>query len=381
MRINPVLASLGANPMAEIHQKANELAATGEPMFNFSIGDPREPTASFIRQALLDNVPEISQYPSAGGLPQTRRAIAEYVERRFGTPVDPDAQVTPTAGLKEAVFTSPLAFVDRAARDVVIYATPGYPVYEAGARMAGAETYQVTLEGDFLFAPDMVPDPIWERAAMVWINTPHNPSGSVMRRSDLEAFYTKARSTDTLIFSDECYVDLYEGEPPASVLQVSGPDFAGVVSLLSLSKRSGMTGYRAGAMVGDARAIAALRNLRTSTGTLSQEFTQAAAVEAWSDDEHVAPRREIFAAKRAVLRDVFEDCGYETVASQAGLYLWVRVGDDMAMAERLLEHRVVASPGSVFGPGGEGYMRFALVPTLEECKKAVEVLRVCLTKQ
>jgi len=365
--------------MAAIHEKVGELQAAGVPLMNFSIGDPTEPTAPFIRDALLDAVPEVSQYPSAGGRPATRSAIAHYIERRFGVPVDPATHVIPTAGSKEAVFSSPLAFVDRSAGDVVIYATPGYPVYEAGARMAGAEVYQVTLEGDFLFTPEMVPDPIWDRASMVWINTPHNPSGSVMRIDALQAFYAKARSTNTLLCSDECYVDLYEGEPPASVLQVAGPELEGVISYLSLSKRSGMTGYRAAAMVGDAIAIAALKNLRTSTGTLSQEFVQAASVQAWGDDEHVTPRREIFAAKRALLRDVFEDCGYQTVASQAGLYLWVSVGDDIAMADKLLESHIVASPGSVFGPGGEGYMRFALVPTLEECRTSVEVLRQCLT--
>jgi len=365
--------------MAAIHEKVRELRSSDAPLIDFSIGDPREPTAAFVRQALLESVPDVSQYPSAGGLPTTRQAIADYVERRFGTRVDPDTQIIPTSGSKEAVFSSPLAFVNRSAGDVVIYATPGYPVYEAGARMAGAEVHQVTLGGDFIFTADMVPDDVWERASMVWINTPHNPSGSVMQLDALQGFYEKARASKTLLCSDECYVDLYEGEPPASVLQVSGPGLTCVISYLSLSKRSGMTGYRAGAMVGDATAIAALKNLRTSTGTLSQEFVQAAAIQAWSDDEHVVPRREIFAAKRSLLRDVFEDFGFETVASHAGLYLWVRVGDDIAWTEKMLERYIVASPGSVFGPGGEGYMRFALVPTLEECKNAVEVLRECLT--
>ena len=152
-----------------------------------------------------------------------------------------------------------------------------------------------------------------------------------------------------------------------------------MLSFLSCSKRSGMTGYRSGAIVGDAGAIAALRDLRSSVGVASPEFVQAAAVAAWSDDAHATERRGIFFAKRQVLRRFFEELGYEVVGSRAGIYLWVKVDDDMATTERLLEHGVVVSPGRIFGSGGEGFVRFALVPTLEETHQAVEVLRKCLS--
>ena len=141
-----------------------------------------------------------------------------------------------------------------------------------------------------------------------------------------------------------------------------------------------MTGYRSAAMVGDARAIGALTSLRTSTGTAPPEFTQMAAVAAWSDDAHVGERRRIFSEKRAILREVFRGMGYRIAASDAGLYLWVEVGDDVEMTMRLLERGVVVSPGRVFGPGGEGYIRLALVPSPEECKQAVEVLEECLMR-
>jgi aspartate/methionine/tyrosine aminotransferase len=179
---------------------------------------------------------------------------------------------------------------------------------------------------------------------------------------------------------DECYVDLYEDEPPPSILEVADAGLAGALSFLSLSKRSGMTGYRSAVVVGDARAINALRALRTSTGTASPEFVQGAAIAAWADDEHVAQRREIFSAKRAVLKAAFEDLGYRVVASRAGLYLWVRVDDDVAVAARLLAGGVLVSPGSAFGAGGEGFVRLALVPTLEDSEHAVEVLKKCLTE-
>ena len=153
----------------------------------------------------------------------------------------------------------------------------------------------------------------------------------------------------------------------------------GVLSFLSLSKRSGMTGYRSGAVVGDAGAIAALTGLRTATGTASPEFTQAAAVAAWSDDDHVAERRAIFAAKRRILRKAFDELGVEVVGSTAGLYLWVRVDDDLSVTQRLLGSGIVVSPGRAFGPGGEEYIRLAMVPTLDECEEAAKAVMECLS--
>ena len=136
-----------------------------------------------------------------------------------------------------------------------------------------------------------------------------------------------------------------------------------------------MTGYRSGAIVGDAEAVAALKALRTTTGTASPEFVQSAAAAAWSDDEHAAARRSIFAEKRRILRAAFEDLGAPVIASHAGLYLWVQFEDDLAVTDRLLEAGVVVSPGRFFGPGGEGHIRLALVPTLDECADAADVLR------
>ncbi len=166
-----------------------------------------------------------------------------------------------------------------------------------------------------------------------------------------------------------------------SVLEAAGSGAAGVLSYLSLSKRSGMTGYRSGAIVGDPEAIATLVSLRTSTGTAPPEFTQAAAAAAWADDGHVAERRAVFAAKRAVLRRAFERLGLEVVSSRAGLYLWVRVDDDVETAARLLGEGVVVSPGRTFGPGGEGHIRLALVPALDECDEAGEAVIRCLSER
>jgi succinyldiaminopimelate transaminase len=383
MELNPILEQLGSYPIALIHQRARARVEAGLPTYDFSIGDPREPTPEMIQTALREAVPEVSQYPLTAGISELRQAIAAYLDRRLGVTIDPETQVMPTSGSKEAVFNTPLAFIDRSAtKRTVVYPTPGYPIYERGALFAGADIHPVVLEGDFVQRVDMVPDDVWQRARIVWSCSPHNPAGSVMSGDNLAAHVERSRSSGALFFADECYLDVYEEdafpEGPASVLQVAGPGAPGVLSFLSLSKRSGMTGYRSGAMVGDPEIIGALKKLRTATGTASPEFVQRAAVVAWRDDAHAAQRRKIFAAKRAILGEAFADLGLRVVASRAGLYLWVEVGDDMAATERLLEHGVVVSPGRFFGRGGEGHLRLALVPALDECEAAADALRRAL---
>ncbi|VAW04049.1 N-succinyl-L,L-diaminopimelate aminotransferase, type 2 [hydrothermal vent metagenome] len=383
MRINPVLSELGEYKIAAVKEIARALQAEGKKVIDFSIGDPREPTPAFITDALHDAIPAVSQYPAAAGLPEFREAVADYVQRRFGVSVDPDTQIVPTSGSKEAVFNTPFAFCDPGANDVVVYGSPGYPIYERGARFAGAEAYAVELSGDFVLRHDDIPDDIWSRTRLVWTCTPHNPTGAVTSAEDLDGLLSRCRANDALLLSDECYMDVYEEEHfpdgPTSTLQVAGPGCRGALVYLSLSKRSGMTGYRSGAIVGDPDAIAVLKNLRSTTGTAAPEHVQRMAVAAWGDDVHAEERRDVFAAKRAVLRQGFEPLGYKVVASQAGLYLWIAVGDDLAMMDRLLQSGVVVSAGRFFGAGGEGYIRLALVPTLEDCAKAAEVVRTCLS--
>jgi len=381
MKRNPVLDRLGTYPMAEVQERARDLRAAGMPVIDFSIGDPREPTPPFIPAALRAAVPAVSQYPTVAGLPEIRAAVAGYLQRRFDVEVDPEIQVLPTSGSKEAILSAPLAFVDRDAGDAVVFGTPGYPVYERGSLFAGAEAVGVRLTGDFVLRAGDIPDDAWPRARLVWVCTPHNPTGAVASRDDLTDLVAACREHEALLMTDECYADLYEGDPPPSALQAAGPGCEGVLAFFSLSKRSGMTGYRSGAIVGDAAGIAALRQLRGSVGVAPAEFVQAAAAAAWSDDAHPAERRDIFARKRAVLGAAFADMGYEVVGSRAGIYLWVRVGDEAAATRRLLERGVVVSPGPAFGPGGEGFIRLALVPTLEECLDSVEVLKSCLRNE
>lgn len=378
MELNPVLARLGNYPIAAIRERALERIEAGLPVIDFSIGDPREPTPGFIADALRNAVPEVSQYPTAAGRRELREAIAAYVQRRFGVTIDPETQVMPTSGSKEAIFSTPLAFIDRDSDDGVVFPSPGYPVYERGSLFAGAVPHPVVLGDDFILRESAIPDDAWDSAKLVWTCTPHNPTGAVSTKDDLAGLYRRCRQAGAMLLSDECYSDTYEDEKfpggPASVLQIADEGIRGALVYLSLSKRSGMTGYRSGAIVGDAEAITALRDLRSQTGTASPDFVQAAAVAAWSDDGHAADRRTLFTAKRRILERAFEELGMEVVASRAGLYLWVRVGDDVLITDRLLGAGIVVSPGRSFGDGGEGYIRLALVPTLEECDAAADAL-------
>jgi succinyldiaminopimelate transaminase len=374
MRVNPALDRVGAHPITAIQEQVRELRARGEEVLDFSLGDPIEPTWEQIPAAVAASVPAVSQYPTTRGLPELRRAISGYVRRRFDIEIDPDIQVIPTSGAKEAIFSSHLAFVDRERGDVVGYPDPGYPVYARGAALAGAEPRPVAAGGDFVVGAGQVAPEDWKRMAMLWICTPSNPSGAVTSLSQLDGLVSACRSHGVLLCSDECYVDLYEDDPPPSVLQSAGPGSEGVLSFLSLSKRSGMTGYRSGAIVGDPAAIERIFRLRTSTGTASPEFVQQGAITAWNDDEHVAARRRIFNEKRRVLRSGLSTGGIEAVASGAGLYLWVKVDDDLTAATDLAAEGVVVSPGRIFGERGVGFLRLALVPDVDTCRRAAEIM-------
>jgi acetylornithine aminotransferase len=370
---NPALGQLKKNLMVELDERRRALAAAGKRLFDFGLGDPREPTPGFIRDALIHGVPEVSQYPSPFGTAALRRAAAGYLSRRFGVTVDPERQVLACAGAKEAIFHRPLAFAGGDPRRTkVVMPDPGYPTYEVGTRLAGLEAVKVPLTAArrFLLEPEDVGEDVLSRTLVYWISYPHNPTGAVAPRDYLRRVGEAARRFGFVVASDECYADVYFAEPPASMLEVQVEH---VVAIHSCSKRSGMTGYRSGFLAGDPDVVAALRALRSHPGVASAEFVPAAATAAWSDDAHAHERREIFRAKRDRFLAFFRRHGLRADASDATLYLWVRVpaGETSgSYALRLLEEGIVVAPGTAFG-AGEGYVRVALVPTLDECDAAI----------
>jgi LL-diaminopimelate aminotransferase len=370
---NPALDAVQKNLMVALEEKKAALRAQGKRLFDFGLGDPKEPTPSFLREALRAAVPEVSQYPSPYGTPALRRAVAGYLARRFRVEVDPERQVVPATGAKETIFHLPFAFAGGdPARTKVVMPDPGYPTYEVGARFAGLEPVKVPLSAArrFLLEPDDVGAEVLSRTLLFWLSYPHNPTGATAPRDYLERVGRAALRHGFVVASDECYADLYFGAPPLSMLEVQVEN---VLAIHSCSKRSGMTGYRSGFMAGDRDVVAAVRALRGHPGVASPEFVPAAATAAWSDDAHAAERREVFRQKRDRFLAFFARHGLSADASDATLYLWVRVpgGETSAgYARRLLEEGIVVAPGTAFG-AGEGYVRVALVPTLQECDAAI----------
>ena len=375
-----MLSAQGTYPFVRIERAKREAAAAGAEILDFGQGDPREPTDARIRQALVEALEERMGYPKAEGLPELRAAIAGWARRRFGIELDPDAEVIPTYGSKEAIFSFAQLVVDPgSAKDTVVVTEPGYPVPQRGAAFAGARVESLPLLESNGFLPDLGAVEDWERIALFWVNYPNNPTGATAPLRFYDELAALASEHDFLLCSDEAYSELWFGEPPCSALQVA--DRTNVVLFQTLSKRSSMTGYRSGFVAGSPQLISALRKYRPSTGAAPQEFVQRASVHAWSDEEHVARTREAYRRKRDVLLPVLERKGWRVAASKATMYLWVEVPGGQsseAAAERLLEHGIVVAPGSYLGAAGEGYVRLALVPTLAECKRAAEILEAVL---
>jgi succinyldiaminopimelate transaminase len=375
VRLNPVLEGLGTYPFVRLDEAKADAVARGIDLIDFGIGEPREETPAFIRRALADAIEPLSTYPKAEGLPELREAIAAWVERRFGTTLDPGREVVPTLGSKEAVFH--LAQV--VGGDAVAVPSPGYPVPDRGARFAGRTVVPLPLRSEDGYLPglDALSTATLDRLGLLWLNYPNNPTGATIPLDVLERVAVLARRHDFVLACDEAYSELwFEGEPPASALQLA--DRTNVVVLNTLSKRSSMPGYRSGFVAGDPALVAALKRYRPNVGVAPQAFVQRASVAAWGEESHVEGVRERYRAKRDVLLPALLDAGFTDAGGPATFFLWLRTPDgedDEACAVRLLEQGVVCAPGSFFGAGGAGHVRFALVPAPERCAEAAARLR------
>ncbi len=370
MRLSPVLAGLKTYPFLRLREARARLEAAGVPVIDFGMGEPQEETPAFIREALVRSLDPMSRYPAAEGLAALRLAIAGWSARRFGADLDPDTEVIPTFGSKEAVFH--LAQVLDG--DLVLVPQPAYPVYERGAVFAGKQVAELPLEGAAGFLPDLeaVAPEVWSRTAILWLNYPNNPTAATAPMALYERAAELAREFDFVLASDEAYSELYFGDdPPVSALQLA--DRTNVAVFNTLSKRSSMPGYRSGFVAGGAEVVAALKRYRPNVGVAPPDFIQLAAAAAWGDEAHVEAVRELYRAKRDVLLPALEARGLRHAGGDATFFLWLE-GAEPGFHERLLEHGLILTPGDYFGEAGAGYLRLALVPTLAECERAAELL-------
>jgi acetylornithine aminotransferase len=376
--VSRVLAGQTTYPFVRLETAKREAAARGVEIIDFGQGDPRAPTDPLIRRALADGIAETMGYPKAEGLPELRDAIAAWLERRFGVFVEPRREIVPTLGSKEAIFSFAHVFCDVAGgKDTALIPDPAYPVYERGAEFAGARVVHVPLREQAGFLPDLdaLDGETLKRTALLWVNYPNNPTAASAPLSFYEELAALAGEHDFLVCSDEAYSELWFESQPPSALEVA--DRSHIVVFNTLSKRSSMTGYRSGFVAGPPWVADALRKYRPSVGTAPQEFVQRASVVAWGDEAHVERARESYRQKRDVLLPAFEALGWRAAGKDATMYLWFALADGAGSeeaAERLLEHGIVVAPGAYLGEAGEGYMRVALVPTLEECERAAHIL-------
>ena len=376
----PIHPKLGADtyPFVRLEARARELMPANVTPIHFGMGDPREETPEFIREVLRASVPVVSSYPAVVGLPELRAACAGWLERRFGVKADPEQHILPANGTKETTFSLAMAVVGppgSGPRRTVVIPTPAYPVYESGAAFAGADVHftPLTSANGWRFDPASVSDEVWKRTALLWLNAPHNPTGATLEPEHYRRVLELARRHGFWVAADEAYGEVYFDERPHSALEFG---FDNVIALHTLSKRSAMTGYRSGFMAGDARLIAALRKFRPHLGVATPEFVQRAAIAAWNDDAHADAQRRRYAEKRRLMLEAFGRRGWTIEASQATFYLWMKVpgGDDVAFVENLMRAGMVALPGSFLGEAGTGFVRWALVPTVDQCRDAAQRL-------
>lgn len=385
IKISRRLSSLTGYAFAEIDKKVSELKTKGIPILDFGVGDPTEPTPEIIRNKVKEAVDTRARtgYPSYVGAAEFRGEIAAWTKRRFGATCDPATEICSTIGSKEAVFNFPEAFVDPG--DVVLVPTPGYPPYTRGTQFAEGAIHYLPLLPERGFLPDLdvIPADVVKRAKILWINYPNNPTGAVAPLSFYNQAVAFGHKHGIIVASDEAYSENYYGTTkPPSVLEVTKE---GVIAFNSFSKRSYMTGYRIGWVAGDAAIIAAFKKLKTNIDSGTPTFIQDAAIAALRDDRHVEEARKLYRQKRDIIVDAFVKAGLPECRPEATFYIWQRVPkglSSVSFAERLLDPKIamVVTPGNMISEDvnglnpGEGFVRLALVPSVEECKEAAERL-------
>ncbi len=365
----------------EITRKINQKRAAGVDVITFAIGDPDIPTPPHILDKLLEAAqdPPNHRYPESDGLPQFRRAISDWYGKRFGIALDSDKEVLPLIGAKEGIGHMALCFVDPG--DVALVPDPGYPVYSVGTMFAGGESYFMPLLEENGWLPDLdaIPEQIAQKAKVMWLNYPNNPTSAIADIDYFERVVDFAKAYDIAVCHDGPYTEVaYDGYTPPSFLQAKGAmDVA--VEFHSLSKSYNMTGWRVGMAVGNAEMINALMRVKSNLDSGIPQAIQIAGIEALlASQECISENNAIYQRRRDKLVDALRGIGMEITPPRASLYVWARVPEGYTSAEfaaMLLEEKdIVVTPGSGYGEYGEGYIRLSLTLPDDHLTKAVQRL-------
>ncbi len=337
--------------MAPFGQRAREHPRG---IVDLSVGTPVDPTPEFIQEVLRESA-NAPGYPITAGTPGLRQAIRDWAVSRLGASGEFD--VLPVIGSKELVAWLPTLLEARS----VLYPEIAYPTYSVGA-----------IIGSAVGTPVAVDPSTWPAADLAWINSPSNPTGRVHTEAEMLSIIDWARSSGSVVASDECYLEFGHGVEPLSILSLTRGNNENIIAVHSLSKRSSMAGYRAGFIIGDSKIIAKLREVRKHAGMMVPLPIQMAMISALSDDVHVAEQRTRYNSRRDRLRPALESAGFVVEESRAGLYIWcTRHEKDLVSIAWLAELGILATPGHFYGPKGDHHIRVAMTATDANIDEAV----------
>jgi LL-diaminopimelate aminotransferase len=372
---------------AQLERKIAEKKAQGIDVISLGIGDPDTPTPQLVIDALAKAArnPGTHQYPSNRGRPEFREAVAAFYDRRFGVALDPATEIMPGLGAKETIFNLNLAFLDPG--DAALAADPGYPVYTGGPLLVGADPVLIPLLPERGFVPDLsaISPADLERARLIYLNYPNNPTGAVVPEGFFEEVVDFARLNDVLVVHDASYTETtFDGYVAPSFLATPGAKDVGV-EVFSLSKGYNMTGWRTAAIVGNAEAVEHYWRLKTNIDSGMFEAVQMAAVAALSPAGDTAARKmsEVYQRRRDLVVGALQEIGVAVTPPKGTIYVWAPVPEghtSETYCEMVLEESaVVVSPGGAYGPNGDGFFRISLTIDDARLSEAVERLRSSLS--
>jgi len=392
--MNPDLDQLQPYPFEKLAALKDGISpSTALEHIALSIGEPKHPTPGFITETLLTHLHGLSGYPTTKGTNELRQAIANWLIRRFKLPeqaVDPDTQVLPVNGTREALFAFAQAVTDRTKNPLVLMPNPFYQIYEGAALLAGATPHYLPCTADSGFSPDFeaVESTVWDQCQLLYLCSPHNPTGAIIDSPTLQQLINLAEKHDFIIASDECYSEIYpnESQPPVGLLQAAAEmgnsNYQRCVVFNSLSKRSNAPGLRSGFVAGDAKLLNLFYRYRTYHGCAMPLPSQAASAKAWEDEEHVVKNRTLYREKFSAVLNILK--GQLTVDQpDASFYLWPQtpIPDADFACGLFAQQNVTVLPGSYLSREinginpGQNRIRMALVAPLDECIDAAQRIK------